>query len=108
MNKMSRIAVAVFAASLLTVTAADVKETWEKNCTKCHGPDGKGDTKMGKKLDIKDLTDAKLQASVKDEEMLKAIKEGVKDGDKIRMKAAEGLNEEDMKALVGYVRTFKK
>ena len=108
MNKMSRIAVAVFAASVLTVTAADVKETWEKNCTKCHGPDGKGDTKMGKKLDIKDLTDAKLQASVKDEEMLKAIKEGVKDGDKIRMKAAEGLNEEDMKALVGYVRTFKK
>ena len=108
MNKMSRIAVAVFAASLLTVTAADVKETWEKNCTKCHGPDGKGDTKMGKKLDIKDLTDAKLQASVKDEEMLKAIKEGVKDGDKIRMKAAEGLNEEDMKALVGYVRTLKK
>src|ERR1044071_3245049 len=108
MNKMSRIAVAVFAASVLTVTAADVKETWEKNCTKCHGPDGKGDTKMGKKLDIKDLTDAKLQASVKDEEMLKAIKEGVKDGDKIRMKAAEGLNEEDMKALVGYVRTLKK
>ena len=108
MNKISRIAVAAFAASLLTVTAADVKETWEKNCTKCHGPDGKGDTKMGKKLDIKDLTDAKLQASVKDEEMLKAIKEGVKDGDKIRMKAAEGLNEDEMKALVAYVRALKK
>ncbi|HTL58446.1 MAG TPA: cytochrome c [Candidatus Limnocylindrales bacterium] len=108
MNKISRIAIAAFAASLLTVTAADVKETWEKNCTKCHGPDGKGDTKMGKKLDIKDLTDAKLQTSLKDEEMLKAIKEGVKDGDKTRMKAAEGLNDDEMKALVAYVRTLKK
>ena len=108
MNKISRIAIAAFAASLLTVTAADVKETWEKNCTKCHGPDGKGDTKMGKKLEIKDLTDAKLQGSVKDEEMLKAIKEGVKDGDKIRMKAAEGLNDDELKALVAYVRTLKK
>ena len=108
MNKISRIAIAAFAASLLTVMAADVKETWEKNCTKCHGPDGKGDTKMGKKLDIKDLTDAKLQTSLKDEEMLKAIKEGVKDGDKTRMKAAEGLNDDEMKALVAYVRTLKK
>ena len=63
---------------------------------------------MGKKLDIKDLTDGKLQASLKDPEMLKAIKEGVKDGEKTRMKAAEGLNDDDMKALVAYVRTFKK
>jgi hypothetical protein len=45
---------------------------------------------------------------LKDEEMLKAIKEGVKDGDKTRMKAAEGLNDDEMKALVAFVRTFKK
>jgi cytochrome c553 len=63
---------------------------------------------MGKKLEIKDLTDAKVQASLKGEDMLKAIKEGVKDGEKIRMKAAEGLSDEEMKALVTYVRTFKK
>jgi mono/diheme cytochrome c family protein len=108
MKTMRWIAVALFAGSLLSATAADVKETWEKNCAKCHGPDGKGDTKMGKKLDIKDLTDGKFQATLKDEDMLKAIKEGVKDGDKTRMKAAEGLNGEDVKALVAYVRTFKK
>jgi cytochrome c553 len=40
--------------------------------------------------------------------MLKAIKEGVKDGEKVRMKAAEGLSDEEMKALVTYVRAFKK
>ena len=81
---------------------------WAKKCAGCHGPDGKGDTKMGKKLEIKDFTDAKYQASLKDEDMLKAIKEGVKDGEKVRMKAAEGLSDEEMKALVTYVRAFKK
>ena len=81
---------------------------FEEQCAKCHGPDGKGDTKMGKKLEIKDFTDAKVQASFKDEELLKAIKEGVKDGEKTRMKAAEGLSDEEIKALVTYVRAFKK
>ena len=50
---------------LPSASAADVKENWEKVCAKCHGPDGKGDTKMGQKLAIKDLTDAKLQAEGK-------------------------------------------
>ena len=108
MNKFSLLVIAALATYVFTASAAEVKENWEKNCAKCHGPDGKGDTKMGKKLDIKDLTDTKVQGSLKDEEMLKAIKEGVKDGDKTRMKAAEGLNDEEMKALVAYVRTLKK
>ena len=99
---------AACAAMLVSVSAADVKENWEKICAKCHGPDGKGDTKMGKKLEIKDFTDAKYQDSLKDEAMLKAIKEGVKDGEKTRMKAVEGLSDEEMKALVAYVRKFKK
>jgi len=99
---------AVLTASIFCVSAADVKENWEKNCAKCHGPDGKGDTKMGKKLEIKDFTDAKYQDLMKDEEMLKAIKEGVKDGEKTRMKAAEGLTDDEMKALVKFVRAFKK
>jgi len=99
---------AALTASLVCVSAADVKENWDKSCAKCHGPDGKGDTKMGKKLEIKDFTDAKYQDSMKDEDMLKAIKEGVKDGEKTRMKAAEGLSDDEMKALVKYVRAFKK
>ena len=107
MNRMILMA-AVLTASIFCVSAADVKENWEKNCTKCHGPDGKGDTKMGKKLEIKDFTDAKYQDLMKDEDMLKAIKEGVKDGEKTRMKAAEGLTDDEMKALVKFVRAFKK
>src|SRR5215470_4850921 len=108
MNRRILLFMAILATTVISASAADVKETWDKACAKCHGPDGKGDTKMGKKLDIKDLTDAKVQQSLKDEEMLKAIKEGVKDGDKVRMKAAEGLNDDEMKALVAYVRGLKK
>jgi len=93
---------------LVSASAADVKATWEKDCAKCHGVDGKGDTKIGKRLDIKDFTDAKYQATLKDEAMFKAIKEGIKDGEKTRMKPAEGLSDEEMKALVKYVRAFKK
>ena len=100
--------VAACAVMVISASAADVKENWDKNCAKCHGPDGKGDTKMGKKLDIKDFTDAKVQASLKDEDLFKAIKDGVKDGEKTRMKAAEGLSDEEIKALVAYVRAFKK
>jgi mono/diheme cytochrome c family protein len=108
MKKAILLTLAACAAMVLSASAADVKETWEKSCAKCHGADGKGDTKMGKKLDIKDFTDPKYQESLKDEAMFKAIKEGVKDGDKTRMKAAEGLSDEEIKAMVAYVRKFKK
>lgn len=96
------------AASTSALLAEDAGAIWEKSCQKCHGADGKGDTKMGKKLDIKDFTDAKYQDSFTDEKATKAIKEGVKDGDKTRMKAAEGLSDDDIKALVAKVRAFKK
>jgi cytochrome c553 len=108
MKKLVVVSVALLIAGAVSVRAADAKENWDKNCAKCHGSDGKGDTKMGKKLEIKDFTDAKYQASLKDDAMLKAIKEGVKDGEKVRMKAAEGMSDEEMKALVTFVRAFKK
>jgi len=111
MNKKLLISFAVTAAVLITpkVFGADAKENWDKTCAKCHGPDGKGDTKMGQKLSIKDLTDAKLQAELKDDQAFKAIKEGIKDNEgKIKMKPAEGLSDDDIKALVAQVRKFKK
>jgi cytochrome c553 len=109
MKKLVVLSLALLAAGALTARAGDAKETWEKDCAKCHGVDGKGDTKMGKKLEIKDLTDAKVQAS-KDEELAKAIKDGVKekDSDKVRMKAFSDLSDSDVKALVAYVRGLKK
>jgi cytochrome c553 len=93
----------------VTASAADAKENWDKHCAKCHGADGKGQTKMGQKLGIKDYTDAKVQAELKDDAAFKAIKEGLKDKDgKTLMKAAEGLTDDEIKALVKHVRDFKK
>jgi cytochrome c553 len=96
------------AASSTALIASDAGPIWEKSCQKCHGADGKGDTKMGKKMEIKDMTDAKYQASFTDDQAAKAIKDGIKDGDKTKMKAAEGLSDDDIKALVAKVRGFKK
>jgi len=109
MKKMVLITLLFGAAAALSASAADVKDNWEKVCAKCHGPDGKGDTKMGQKLGIKDLTDAKLQGELKDEQAFKAIKEGIKDNEgKVKMKPAEGLSDDDIKGLVSFVRTLKK
>ena len=109
MKSMTPILIAAMALSVAGLRAADVKENYEKNCTKCHGADGKGDTKMGKKLNTKDLTDAKNQAAFTDEQAFKTIKDGKKDKeDKVLMKALEGATDDEIKALVAYVRTFKK
>jgi cytochrome c553 len=89
--------------------AADAKSNWDDNCAKCHGAEGKGDTKMGKKLEIRDLTDAQVQAQFTDGEAFKALKEGLKDKDgKVRMKPVEDLSDDDLTALVKYVRGLKQ
>jgi cytochrome c553 len=109
MKKILLLSAVAVALSLSSAKAEDAKALYEKNCAKCHGPDGKGQTKMGQKLGIKDYTDAKVQAELKDEAATKAIKEGLKDKEgKVLMKPAEGLSDDDIKALVGYVRAFKK
>jgi cytochrome c553 len=108
MKKIIIIAAIVSVGAWGSVRAADVKETWEKTCQKCHGEDGKGQTKMGQKSGVKDFTDAKVQADFTDEKAFKSIKEGIKDGDKTKMKPAEGLSDEEIKALVAHTRGFKK
>jgi len=109
MKKLIMIGVALLIVGAVSVRAADAKENWEKNCTKCHGPDGKGKTKMGEKLAIKDYTDAKVQEALKDDAMTKAIKDGVKEGEKTKMKGfGDALSGDEIKALVKYVRDFKK
>jgi cytochrome c553 len=111
--KTSRFVVISFLVSVLGAAlaayAADAAGNWTEHCAKCHGADGKGQTKMGKKLNIRDLSDAQVQAKFTDEQAFKSMKEGVKDKDgKQAMKPIEGLSDADMKALVGYVRSLKK
>jgi cytochrome c6 len=91
------------------LVAAPVAENWENHCTKCHGADGKGQTKAGRKLNVRDYTDAKVQAEMKDEEMIKATADGVFDkGGKEKMKAyKDELSAEEIKELVAYIRKLK-
>jgi mono/diheme cytochrome c family protein len=104
MKKLIIVGLALLVVGAVSANAAEAKENWEKYCTKCHGPDGKGKTKMGEKFGIKDYSDAKVQEGMKDEEMAKAIKDG-----KGKMKGfGENLNDDDIKALVKYVRSLKK
>jgi hypothetical protein len=62
---------------------------------------------MGQKLGARDYTDAAVQATFTDEQAFKSIKEGMKKDDKTLMKPSE-LSPDDIKASVGYLRTFKK
>lgn len=108
MKKLIIVSLALLFAGAVSLRAADAKEIWEKDCAKCHGADGKGKTKMGEKLGVKDMTDAKVQEEMKDADATKAIKEGVKDGDKTKMKAFSDLSDDEVKALLKFVRDFKK
>ena len=109
MKSLITIALTMLAASAISVGAADAKALYEKECAKCHGNDGKGDTKMGKKLGAKDYTDPKVQAELKDDVAFKATKEGLKDKDgKTVMKPAENMTDADIKGLIAHMRTFKK
>ena len=108
MKKLVLATIAAFTALTITAMAADGKALYEKECAKCHGTDGKGQTKMGQKMGAKDYTDAKVQAELKDDKAFKSIKEGFKKDDKVVMKPLEGATDEDIKALVAYMRTFKK
>lgn len=110
-----KISTKTIAAALLLVCSAaqiaradDPAAIWSANCAACHGKDGKGKTMMGRKLGIKDLTDAAVQASFTDADATKAIKEGVNDKDTVKMKGfGDKLSDDDIKALVAQVRTFK-
>jgi cytochrome c6 len=89
--------------------AAPVAENWENHCAKCHGADGKGQTKAGKKVGAKDYTNAKVQAEMTDADMEKAIVDGVFDkAGKEKMKAyKEELSAAEAKELVAYIRKMK-
>ncbi|HOW68359.1 MAG TPA: cytochrome c [Candidatus Paceibacterota bacterium] len=77
-------------------------------CKGCHGATGKGDTKLGQKLGVPDFTSVKIQEKMADDQMFKAIKDGIKKESVERMKPyGDKLNEEQIKGLVAYIRTLK-
>lgn len=109
MTTTRRILLLIAATAATALYGADAPASWGEHCAKCHGDDGKGDTKMGHKLNIGDFTSSEMQAKFTDEQAAKAIKVGLTDDKgKMRMKAIEGLSDDQVKALVTFVRTLKK
>ncbi len=109
MKKMILIVTLLGLAAALSAKAADASDIWTHHCALCHGKDGKGDTKIGQKLGCKDFTDAKVQADLTDAAATKAIKEGLKSSEgKTLMKPFDSLSDDDVKAVVAYVRGLKK
>ena len=77
-------------------------ELFKANCAKCHGDDGKGQTEEGKKKGARDLSNAKWQATISDERMIRSITRG-----RDMMPAfGKGPTPEQIKELVKEVRAL--
>ena len=110
-NTATKLAAAALVAGAIawSASAQDATALWNANCAACHGKDGKGQTMMGRKLSIKDLTDPAVQASFTDDQAAQDIKDGIKVNDRPVMKGfADKLSDDQVKALVAQVRSFKK
>ncbi|HEX8090310.1 MAG TPA: c-type cytochrome, partial [Blastocatellia bacterium] len=83
-------------------SSADAAALFAANkCTGCHGPDGKGNPNI---KDVPNFTDAAWQKKTTDAEMTKTIN----DGHKPMPAYKDKLSQEQIKALVAYVRSFAK
>ena len=90
--------------------AAEARDNYKKHCTSCHGPDGKAQTRLGRKSGAKDLSDKTALGKLSDEEVFKTIKFGRKNEkgeEKMEPFAAE-MSDAEITALVAYVRTLAK
>jgi mono/diheme cytochrome c family protein len=101
---------AIFTA--VGVAAADDAATikvFKAQCATCHGVDGKGQTTPGKQFNMKSWGDGKTLNKLTDAEIDKQIRVGsLGDDGKERMPAFAKLGDDQIKALIAYVRTFQK
>ena len=70
-------------------------------CTGCHGADGKGNPNI---KDVPNFTNAAWQKKTPDADMIKTIKNGHKPMPAYKDK----LNDQEIQALIAYVRSFAK
>ena len=97
-------AVLVFALQGSPLVAAGEGEAlFKAKCAACHGPDGAGQTPVGKNLKIRDLRSEEVQKQ-SDTELSEAITKG-----KNKMPPFEkSLKPDQIKDLVAHVREFGK
>jgi cytochrome c6 len=88
--------------------AASASENFASQCARCHGADGKGQTKVGKKLNVRDMTTDEYKKALNDAAAVASLKEGMKkDGKEIKRSYASDFSDAELKALIEYVRALK-
>ena len=76
---------------------------FKSKCAMCHGPDGKGEVPMGKKLSARNLGSTEVQAE-SDAQLTEVVTKG-----KNKMPAYDGkLSKDQIAQLVAYIREFGK
>jgi mono/diheme cytochrome c family protein len=87
-------------------SATRAKEIYGFDCAICHGPNGNGKTDLAKdmQLSLTDFTDPKTFEGKTDDQLIDLIRKG-----KDKMPGEEGRAKNDeIKAIVQYIRTFSK
>lgn len=81
---------------------------WKRECSSCHGKDGKGKTKAGRRAKVKNFTDAEYQSTWTDEEAFNVIYTAKKNGEKLKNKKpfSEKLTKDEIELMVAFVREF--
>jgi mono/diheme cytochrome c family protein len=109
MLKLAAAGTTAFFAGAVCLTAAPATEIWENTCASCHGIDGTGQTKQGKKLKLKDYTDPAALAGQSDEQLAKIIADGVTVDGKQRKKGyKDELTPAEITALVKFIRSLSR
>lgn len=79
------------------------QKLYSSKCAACHGPDGKGQTAVGKLNKLRDIASPDVQKQT-DEELTTTITSG-----KGKMPAyGKSLKPDQVKSLVDYIRSLKK
>jgi len=86
------------------VSPDSAKGIYDAKCAKCHGSNGRGRTLRGKLDHARDFTDAGWQNNVSDERLFNSISNGRGKMPDFKKK----LSEQQIDALVTYVRHFKR
>lgn len=90
-------------SSVLTYTP-DVIATYSKSCARCHGEDGRAQTKKGQQLRATDFTSAKWQRGISDTKGIRIIANGHEEMPAFK----DTLSADEIRELMTYVRKFNK
>jgi mono/diheme cytochrome c family protein len=81
------------------------KRVYQRLCTKCHGPEGKGDGEAATGAQPSDLTASALQYGSTDGEMFSVLRHGTS---KDMESYAERISEADTWNAINYVKSLRK